>query len=640
MDSRPTPASLRVALLLTSAIGLMGAAAPNPAPGPTAIASVVTEATIALRRDAAQARRLAEQALSQLARQPDIDQEFRARLVLCEVFAERDPQAHQQQVETLQALQPRLSRTGLRAGLLTCRGERHEMLGDSASALTLYDQAVSAATSSPDDEMLAGALFSRGFIHSLQGNYAQGLADLRRSQALFDRQGLPLHALNSMNGIATAYNRMGDTKQALEIYTRALQTQRTTGLRRDQTVTEYNIGRVAERTGNWALAKQHYEAAYALGRELAYPRGEAHALRGLAAVAVADGKPRDALDLLSRARALGQEALDARRLRANIELTQAIALRALGDPQQARELLSRSLTTFREAGAQVEMVATYEQLALADTDLGDWRRAYQWQEAAKKSSEQLLRNQIDQHFAALKVEFDTATREKEYEALLRESVANQQVLEQSNRARKLQYAVSGLIVLLAGLLASVAWHHNRNSKRLRRLALTDELTGVPNRRAVLGLLPEVLQRPEAHGAAVLLIDIDHFKRINDTFGHATGDRVLKLVAERLRTALQPPEFFGRIGGEEFLVVVPGADLRAAHMRAESLRSHVCATDISAIAPELAVLTVSIGVANSRAGDSTSSILQRADAALYRAKASGRNRVLAEPATESLLQQAS
>ena len=142
-------------------------------------------------------------------------------------------------------------------------------------------------------------------------------------------------------------------------------------------------------------------------------------------------------------------------------------------------------------------------------------------------------------------------------------------------------------------------------------------------------------------AAVLLVDIDHFKRINDSFGHATGDRVLQMVAERLGGALQTPEYFGRIGGEEFLIVIPDADLRSAHVRAESVRSHLSAMDITTLTPELEALTVSIGVAISRSGDSVSSLLQRADAALYRAKASGRNRVLSEiPAPESLLQQAS
>ena len=240
-----------------------------------------------------------------------------------------------------------------------------------------------------------------------------------------------------MNGIATAYNRMGDSSQAYEIYSRALQTQRASGLLRDQVVTEHNMGRVSERMGNWRDAETAFESAHDTSRQLAYTRGQAYALRGLGAVALAKGNPQEAMVFLQRARNLRQESIDVR-LGAQIALTEAMTLRAMGQPDRARGLLSGALETFRSAGAQVEMVATYEQLALIDSELGDWRRAFQWLDAAKQTSEQLLRNQIDQHFAALRREFDTGTREKEYEALLRESVANQRVLEQTRRARNLR----------------------------------------------------------------------------------------------------------------------------------------------------------------------------------------------------------
>jgi diguanylate cyclase (GGDEF)-like protein len=167
---------------------------------------------------------------------------------------------------------------------------------------------------------------------------------------------------------------------------------------------------------------------------------------------------------------------------------------------------------------------------------------------------------------------------------------------------------------------------------MQNLALTDDLTGVPNRRSVLSLLPQCLQANPRGTTAVLVIDIDHFKLINDTFGHATGDRVLQLIAGVLRSSLRPPEFFGRIGGEEFLIVLPGADVRSAMSRAEALRLAAKDADISALIPELSALTVSVGVTISRTGDSVSSILQRADMALYRAKAAGRNRVAGDEAT--------
>jgi diguanylate cyclase (GGDEF)-like protein len=626
MDTWPRAALARTVLVVCAGAFLLGAVAPSA--GVNQVESLIEQGELALRRDAEQGRRLAEQALAQLDRNPQPDQELRARLILCEYFAERDSVAAVQQITAMQRLLGSINRVGLRAGLLTCRGEEREAVGANADALALYEQAVSAGTSSNDDEMLAGALHSRGFLHSLQGNYALGLADLRKAQQLYDKVAMPLHAMTSLNAIATTYSRMGDYAQSQSLYKRGLQMQREAGLTRDQIITEHNIGRVSERLGAWDEARRAYESSLTLSRSLGYGRGEAYALRGLAAITHAQGKSRESLDLLQAASSLQQQTPDAR-LGAMIALARGKALRSLSDTAAARVQLSQALEVFRTAGAQGELVNTYEELAATDSALGDWRRAFQWQEAAKTVSEQLLRSQIDQQFGALKVEFDTATREKEYEALLHVSKANELALKQSSRARTLQYVVFALAVLLASVLALLALHHNRNSQRMRKLALTDELTGVPNRRSVLALLPTVLQDIGGRTTAALIVDIDHFKSINDSVGHAIGDRVLRLAADRMRASLVPPEFFGRIGGEEFLVVIPGVDMRSAILRAETLRQRVAAADISMLIPELKSITVSIGIAISRPDDTASTILQRADTALYRAKGSGRNRVVGD-----------
>jgi diguanylate cyclase (GGDEF)-like protein len=634
MDTRPRPGNSRTifawAALALCAASVAGAAEPAKA-SPNPVAQLVENATIAQRSDDEQARRLAEEALQALAANPDPDLEVRARLVLCAYYSDRDLGAAETQVTFMQAQLTRLTNASLRAGVLTCRGGIQERRGANVEALALYEQAVSTAKSSPDDEMLAGALLYRGYLRGLQGRYAEGLEDLRQAQRLYEKLGMAMQAMTTVSSIATTYMRMGDLTQALAIYREALQQQRSAGMRREQLVTEHNIGRVLEKQGNWPEAARAFESSLQLSRDLQYPRGEAFALRGLAATMQGRGDAQRALQLLDTASALQKKVADAR-LGATISLARGISLRALNRLPAARAELMSALEVLRDAGALGELVAVYEQLSQVDADLGDWRRAFQWQEAAKTTNERLLRNQIDEQFSTLKFEFDTARREKEYQALLREREANQRALEQSKRANILQYVVLALAALITALLATIALRHNRNSRRMQNLALTDDLTGVPNRRSVLSLLPQCLQANPRGTTAVLVVDIDHFKLINDTFGHATGDRVLQLIASVLRASLRAPEFFGRIGGEEFLIVLPGADVRTALARAEALRLTAKDADISALIPELSTLTVSIGITISRTGDSVSTILQRADMALYRAKAAGRNRVAGDEAT--------
>ncbi|MBV8805377.1 MAG: GGDEF domain-containing protein [Sinobacteraceae bacterium] len=279
-----------------------------------------------------------------------------------------------------------------------------------------------------------------------------------------------------------------------------------------------------------------------------------------------------------------------------------------------------------------ELNATYSELADVYAASGNWRAAYDRQSLAKETSDRLLNNQLDQRFATLKVEFDTAAKEKENAALIRENEINQQALAQARRVRQLQAAVILLSVVLALVLATLAIHQRRNALRMRYLAHTDELTDVPNRRSVLSRLEPLLRDPDHGSCAVLIIDVDHFKKINDQYGHPIGDEVLKVVANAVRSVVGEPNFFGRLGGEEFLIVLPRADLNAARTTAERFREAIMSVDTSRWFSDRRRITASIGCAVSiPATDTPSTMLKRADLALYAAKRGGRNCVRTEPA---------
>ncbi|RAI58368.1 PleD family two-component system response regulator [Roseicella frigidaeris] len=169
------------------------------------------------------------------------------------------------------------------------------------------------------------------------------------------------------------------------------------------------------------------------------------------------------------------------------------------------------------------------------------------------------------------------------------------------------------------------WYQERLRNELDRsleLAVTDALTGLRNRRYVQRHLDGVLRGTDA---AVMLLDVDRFKSINDTYGHAAGDVALKEVAERLKSHLRAVDVLARYGGEEFMVVLAGAPTDYAAMVAERLRGALSGDPI-AIGPALLPVTISIGLAIAPAGCSVAGAVAAADAALYRAKAAGRNRV--------------
>ncbi len=166
-------------------------------------------------------------------------------------------------------------------------------------------------------------------------------------------------------------------------------------------------------------------------------------------------------------------------------------------------------------------------------------------------------------------------------------------------------------------------------EELRVQATHDYLTRLLNRAGIMDALAQEMNRSRRREGvfSVILADIDHFKKINDTYGHATGDQVLREVASRIKASLRSYDVAGRYGGEEFLVIVPDSDEESAVRVAEKVRKAVCSTPIESLDGERTA-TISLGVSAGSAGPSADALLASADAALYQAKGLGRNCVQA------------
>jgi diguanylate cyclase len=164
-------------------------------------------------------------------------------------------------------------------------------------------------------------------------------------------------------------------------------------------------------------------------------------------------------------------------------------------------------------------------------------------------------------------------------------------------------------------------------------ALTDPLTGIANRKSLQRSLQKAMAAAAEHGEplSVVMGDIDHFKAFNDCWGHLTGDQVLRLVAKTMKQNVSEKDVVARYGGEEFAIVMPNAPLHAAYGLADHIRRTIMSREIvnRTTGLDLGRVTVSFGVAGLRPDDSADSVLSRADACLYAAKCSGRNRVICE-----------
>jgi diguanylate cyclase (GGDEF)-like protein/PAS domain S-box-containing protein len=189
-----------------------------------------------------------------------------------------------------------------------------------------------------------------------------------------------------------------------------------------------------------------------------------------------------------------------------------------------------------------------------------------------------------------------------------------------------QRGIRGVPVVYQGIFRDVT-ERNRARAELERLARFDMLTGALNRRSTLGKLTEWVVHTRRYGGnlSVVMMDIDHFKQVNDQYGHQVGDRVLADVAGLLHRSVRTTDFVGRYGGEEFLIVLPRTDATGAAVMAERMRAHLQGTTMHDAAGGTFGVTASFGAAQWRNED-VDSLVGRADQALYAAKAAGRNRV--------------
>jgi diguanylate cyclase (GGDEF)-like protein len=191
-----------------------------------------------------------------------------------------------------------------------------------------------------------------------------------------------------------------------------------------------------------------------------------------------------------------------------------------------------------------------------------------------------------------------------------------------------------------GIIASFCIENAVNRARLLRSGFTDVLTGWHNRRYLTVRINEELARARRDRTSLvcLMLDIDHFKRVNDTWGHAAGDAVLQELAQRIESQVRASDVAARYGGEEFVVLLPRTDVASASKLAERIRSAVAAEPVVLPNSDTVTITASIGIAevSPRADDTDlktlgDSLIARADVALYAAKSAGRDQVVVEAA---------
>jgi diguanylate cyclase (GGDEF)-like protein len=560
----------------------------------------------------------------------DVLRELRYRSMHCNWSFDNDARGQLASAQDGLARAQRVDDAELQARFHYCRAAAQGQLGTTADTLADYEAGIALSRKSENDRLLADGLGARGGMRSLLGEQARAIPDMLAAQRLYQRAGAGNDAESMLLDLAIAYRRIGDLDKAREylhqneIFASRLGdwNQLTSNLMQQGYLNE-DLGRVDD-----ALDAYRRVLALAKSNSSQYTLGGAHL--AMAYPYVLKQQYRQALEMLDHAQAefaavgdtSNQCMIDLRRGQAHAGLGQH--QRALGEYDRAVTAIERSGNLRYLAMLYQARAASLEALDQDDAALADLKRYIEL-------DERISRDQHDQQAQWLHYQFDTGRRDLENRRLIREKALGEQQVATLLQARRWQWVAMALGGVLLLLLGALVMRQLARMQRLRELASTDALTGVANRRSIdrLGADAIAHARAAGEGFTALTFDIDYFKRVNDSFGHLTGDQVLARIANACQGALRQFDLLGRTGGEEFLVLLPNTRMEQAQPIAERLRAAVAAIDFSDISDDLTV-TISIGMAELVAADvDLKALMHRADNALYRAKADGRNRVEVE-----------
>jgi len=299
-----------------------------------------------------------------------------------------------------------------------------------------------------------------------------------------------------------------------------------------------------------------------------------------------------------------------------------------GELTQAQEFALDAVNSGIKGEYTEPLITAYQLLYLIAQKQGDLGTALAYHEKYMAADKGYLNNVSAKVLAYETVKQQVQEKRQQIDALNKQ---NQILTLQHTLGKKAAETSRLYIVLLLMVLASIVlWTYKikRSQLRFMKLARRDGLTGIFNRQYFVDEAEQLLQycRKSTRDACIVLIDLDHFKAVNDTHGHAVGDRVLRRAVEACQKHLRSTDIFGRLGGEEFGILLPDCTLEQALARAEQIRVAIAAVS-GDDAPHIPV-SASFGVsATARAGYELRELLMHADDGLYRAKREGRNRVV-------------
>lgn len=491
-----------------------------------------------------------------------------------------------------------------------------------------YTKSIQSAYEHEDIKLIADARSLRGALYSYIGDFSEALDDLVTAQGLYESLNLTGWANINLADIATSFRRYGDPESAIKYYNKLKEFYSQKGNKEQVANVTSDIGLALDELGEHEQAIDNFRFSYQYFKEHKYPLIAAINATNIAYSLIQLNRLNEAESYLKEA---AQEITDKEPSAYSfMKLFMAKIRYQQRRYQEALDELAAAEVSFRVMHNDRGLIQLLQLKSDIHAAMGDLPSAYQELQQFIALTKKVDDSSSAHQTTELKVKFDTSWIESENKRLLDNQKLKEQELALLEKNKSLQLIIlllTGCILAIVSLFAYKQVHRNRH---LQTIALTDYLTQLPNRRHIYAQAELYFQQAikQKTPFSVIIFDADHFKKINDNFGHEIGDQALLTIAQASQALTADRNLIGRIGGEEFLILLPNTNAERVWELAHELQTLITRYGAINLPVELK-LTVSAGVAtlNTELGkqdESFARLLKRADNALYDAKNAGRN----------------
>ena len=507
--------------------------------------------------------------------------------------------------------------------LKLCRAFMHQIAGEVDLALEEYDHVISESYLLESPRLIADSRSLRGGLYSFQGNFAQALEDLITAQHLYESLNLEHWALYNLSELATSYRRFGDPQTAIKYYQKLIDKFINVNDANSANAMKTEIGFALEELGeNEAALAMHLES-YLYWKKSIGLEGSAHTAINVAGALIKLGRIKEAGKYLDDADRFIDPSMGGSY--SLMRLYQAQVAFEQGDLDASLAYIDASKQSF----IQIKNARGLESLYQIESDIfasqQNWQQAFDALKRYIENHKQLDSTQQTTRTTEMRTRFNTEQIERENQQLieLQKIKENELYILKQNKYLQMLVIILGCIIMV--ILSIFTYKQSQKSKLLSILALTDHLTQLPNRRYTYSKGDSYFKSKDSNQQplSLILFDADHFKKINDQYGHDIGDKVLITLANISNGLMRKQDLVGRVGGEEFLVILPGTTAEQAFNIAQRLVTTIESGGFEDIYPNFK-MTISAGVASYTNDKDFNMLLKRADQALYQAKSAGRN----------------